>query len=377
VLIENHIRLSRSDVGKDELVQLEKVVNEGYLGIGEFVKEFEKRIKNFLQTDKEVICVNSGTAALHLALQAAGITSGDEVLVPSITYVATYQAISATGAIPISCDVLRKNMFLDCVDAKKRLTTRTKAIVPVHYGGSSIGVQNIYNFANANGLRVIEDAAHSFGSERDQKKVGADGDILCFSFDGIKNITCGEGGAILSGDKKIIERVKDSRLLGVSKDSDQRYKGKRSWMFDVKSQGWRYHMSNINAAIGMAQLDNCIQKFRHKKLLADKYIKALENIDEIELLDIFSKNTVNHIFPILVKNDIRDKLREFLASEKIETGIHYQPNHKLSLYKSNYSLPVSEDLSRRVISLPFHSLLTLDEQKYVLQKIKNFFAIYN
>ena len=139
------------------------------------------------------------------------------------------------------------------------------------------------------------------GGKRNEKYIGSFGDIVCFSFDGIKNITCGEGGAIVSGDKKVIERVKDSRLLGVSKDSDQRYKGKRSWMFDVKSQGWRYHMSNINAAIGIAQLDNCIQKFRHKKLLTEKYIKGIENIDEIELLDIFSKNTVNHIFPILVK----------------------------------------------------------------------------
>ena len=373
-MIEN-IRLSRSNVGKEELLLIESVINNGYLGIGSFVKEFEKRIKSFLQTDKEVICVNSGTAALHLALQALGINPGDEVLVPSVTYVATYQAISASGAIPISCDVLRKNMFLDLEDAKKRLTNKTRVIMPMHYGGSSEEVQNIYDFANDNGLRVIEDAAHSFGSSRGKKMIGSEGDIICFSFDGIKNITCGEGGAIVTGDKNVLEKVKDSRLLGVKKDTEQRYQGKRSWDFDVEEQGWRYHMSNINAAIGLAQIDSCLEKFRYKKLISDEYIRRLKDKDEIELLDIFSENTVNHIFPILVNSNLRDKLKEFLLNSNIETGIHYQPNHKLSFYKTEYQLPVSEELSSRIISLPFHSLLTLSELNYIVEKIICFFEI--
>ena len=164
-------------------------------------------------------------------------------------------------------------------------------------------------------------------------------------------------------------------MLGVRKDTEQRYHGKRSWDFDVEEQGWRYHMSNINAAIGIAQLDSCLDKFRYKKLLSDEYIRRLKDINQIELLDIFSEDTVNHIFPILVKANIRDKLREFLLHSNIETGVHYKPNHKLSFYKSNYQLPIAEELSNRVISLPFHSLLTLSELNFIVEKILIFLKL--
>ena len=227
----------------------------------------------------------------------------------------------------------------------------------------------VYKFANKHGLRVIEDAAHSFGSFREAEMIGSFGDIICFSFDGIKNITCGEGGAILSSDQNVINQVKDARLLGVMKDSVKRYQGKRSWKFDVEKQGWRYHMSNINAAIGLAQIRNSEVKFQRKREIAATYIKCFENIEGIKTLEIFSKGTVNHIFPILVSFKIRDKIRELLLADKIETGLHYQPNHSLKFFKSDYELPVAEELSKRVISLPFHSLLTDEEQTYVISRL--------
>jgi len=363
------IRLSRSHVGLIEQKNVLKVLEDGYLGIGKFVEDFEREIQEFLQTKKNVICVNSGTAALHLSLQAVGLLPGDEVLVPSITYLATYQAIKATGAIPISCDVLSNNLFINLDDARKRLSKKTKVILPVHYGGNSDMMPEVYKFAEKYGLRIIEDAAHSFGSYRKDGMIGVVGDIICFSFDGIKNITCGEGGAILSSDKDVINRVKDARLLGVCNDSEKRYKGQRSWDFDVINQGWRYHMSNINAALGLAQIKECESRFKRKKEIASKYIKYLKNNPNIKLLEIFSNGTVNHIFPIIVNSKIRDDLRKILIENNIETGLHYHPNHLLEYFKSDYSLPISEAISKRIISLPFHSLLKDQEQEFVIYKL--------
>jgi dTDP-4-amino-4,6-dideoxygalactose transaminase len=166
-------------------------------------------------------------------LQAIGVGVGDEVLVPTLTYVATFQAVSACGAIPVACDVRRADGLLDLEDAARRITPRTKAVMPVHYASFPGDLDALYAFAERHGLRVVEDAAHAFGCEYKGRRIGSFGDVACFSFDGIKNITSGEGGAIVSSDPEIIARAMDARLLGVIKDSEKRYAGERSWEFDV------------------------------------------------------------------------------------------------------------------------------------------------
>ena len=242
--MEDLIRLSCSDVGIPEIIHLSSVIEDGYLGMGTYVQQFESSLQSYLTTDSYVIAVNSGTAALHLALQASGIGPGDEVLVPSITYLATYQAISACGAIPVSCDVCEENIFLDVSDAEKKITPNTKCILPVHYGSSNKGITDVYKLASSYNLTVVEDAAHSFGSNTATGKVGSSEQLLCFSFDGIKNITCGEGGAVVKS-KHLANYIQDARLLGVSGDSAKRIQNLRSWNPEVNIQGWRYHMSNI------------------------------------------------------------------------------------------------------------------------------------
>jgi dTDP-4-amino-4,6-dideoxygalactose transaminase len=218
------------------------------------VRLFEQELATYLGTDRHVICVNTGTSALQLAVSSLGLGAGDEVLVPTITYVASFQAIAATGAKPIACDVRPEDLYLDMKDAARRLTSRTKAIMPVHYASGSRGLDAVYEFAGKHNLRVIEDAAHSFGGSHSGAKVGARGDVVCFSFDGIKNITSGEGGAIVTADDQVARLARDARLLGVEKDTEARFSAKRSWTFDVHHQGFRYHMSNLNAAVGRAQL---------------------------------------------------------------------------------------------------------------------------
>ena len=370
--MSGRIRLSKSSISQKEKDAVLAVLNKEFLGMGEEVQKFEQKIKEYLDTNMEVVCVNTGTSALHLALCCLDIGMGDEVLVPSLTYVASYQAISATGAIPISCEINPTTLFIDINDAKNKITKNTKAIMPVHYASSSKGMEEVYELAKKCNLRVIEDAAQAFGSKRDDELVGQSGDIICFSFDGIKNITSGEGGAILSSDKNFIERVKDARLLGVQKDTDKRFEGKRSWDFDVEHQGFRYHMSNIMASIGIVQLDRLDDFRRKRQNIAKKYIDDLKVIKEIEFLDFDYNKIMPHIFVIKAKN--RDGLRDYLISQDIECGIHYKPNHLLSKYKSNEVLPISEKIYTQILTLPCHFDLTTDEQTRVIKIIKEFYG---
>ena len=339
--------------------------------MGQEVQYFEQEIQEYLQTQKEVVCVNTGTSALHLSLEALDIGDNDEVLVPSLTYVASFQAISASGATPISCDVLEDTLFLDVTDSKKRLTSRTKAIMPVHYASDSQYMDTVYSFAQEYGLSVIEDAAHSFGSLRKGQKIGIEGDILCFSFDGIKNITSGEGGAILSSDESFLQRVKDGRLLGVEKDTQKRYSGQRSWNFDVKHNGFRYHMNNIMAAIGREQLKK-IEAVREKRQdIVQHYMNQLKSIEQIKLLELDYQAIISHIFVIRAQD--RNGLMQELLNNNIECGVHYKPNHLLSKYKTNYTLPITEKVYREILTLPCQLNLTLEEQDYIINIIKNYY----
>ncbi len=366
------IRLSKSSITQAEKEAILRVLDKEYLGMGEEVRLFENKIKNYLQTDMDVVCVNTGTSALHLALSALGIKEGDEILVPSLTYVASYQAISATGAKPISCEVNPNTLFLDIEDARKKVTKNTKVIMPIHYASSSKGMSQVYKLARDFNLRIVEDAAQAFGSKRDGINVGIDGDIICFSFDGIKNITSGEGGAILSNDKDFIQKVQDGRLLGVEKDTEKRYSSQRSWDFDVREQGFRYHMSNIMAAIGIVQLDR-LENFKLKRQnIAKKYCKFLSNIVQIELLDFNFDEVLPHIF--VIKAEKRDELREYLLSNNIECGIHYKPNHLHTKYKPDFSLPLTELIYEKILTLPCHVDLTNDEQNIVINKIREFYG---
>jgi dTDP-4-amino-4,6-dideoxygalactose transaminase len=368
------IRLSKTIVGEQEISAVKSVMEVGYLGMGQETQRFEQDLVDYIGGDnRHVVCVNSGTAALHLALQAIGVGVGDEVLVPSLTFVASFQPISAIGAVPVACDVCESNALLDLADAEKRITSRTKAIMPVHYASYPGNLQAIYEFAKKHNLRVVEDAAHAFGCVYKDKRIGSFGDVVCFSFDGIKNITSGEGGAVVSSDMDVIQRVQDARLLGVEKDSDNRYKGQRSWEFDVNEQGYRYHMSDIMAAIGRVQLQRFEKEFKPKRQqLASYYRQLLSGVSGIKLFETDLDHVVSHILPIRVLNDKRDGVRKRLLENNIQSGIHYKPNHLLSKYGGGeVSLPVSEQLYLELLSLPLHPGLTKLDIDRIVNVIKN------
>jgi len=364
------IKLSKSIIGEEEKIAVIDVLDKEYLGMGEEVGIFENELSNLFSRD--VACVSSGTAAIQLAIQACNIGIGDEVLVQSMTYVATFQAIKATGAKPIACDINEESCLIDLNDVKAKITKKTKAIIPVHYTGGVGNLDELYKIASNNKLRVIEDAAHAFGTKYKNQLVGSFGDIVCFSFDGIKNITSGEGGCVVSNDLKVIENVKNSRLLGVEKDSDKRYINSRSWNFDVSNQGWRYHMSNIMAAIGIEQLKkmNTFADFRKK--IAIMYDKLLSLNPNIVFLNRDYKSVVPHIYVIRISNLLdRDGLKDAMEKKGIEIGVHYKPNHKLTFFKTKkkINLPVTDKLYEEIISLPIHPNISNIDIKYVVKTL--------
>jgi dTDP-4-amino-4,6-dideoxygalactose transaminase len=365
------IRLSKSSIGKNVKQAVVGVLDREYLGMGQEVEEFELALTKYL--DRTAICVSNGTAALHLALQGIGVTNGDEVLVQSLTYVASFQAISATGAKPVACEINPKTLTIDLKDAERRITSRTKAIMPVHYAGAVGDLDEIYIFAKKHKLRVIEDAAHAFGTIYNGKLIGSFGDIVCFSFDGIKNLTCGEGGCIVSKDKNLLSSICDARLLGVHKDTENRFAGKRSWEFDVTNQGWRYHMSNIMAAIGIEQLKNFQKVVKKRQYLAKQYDNYLSTNKNISFFNINYDHVVPHIYVILLpKNIDREKIRQKMLELGVQTGIHWQPNHLLTIYNlHNNELPVTESLFPRLLTLPLHLDLSNEDIKFVCNSLSS------
>ncbi len=370
------IRLSKSVVGQHEVDALKSVIMEdGYLGMGSRVHQFEEKLKDFFGVPY-VVCVNSGTAALHLGLMGAGLSAGDEVLVQSLTYVASFQAITAAGAKPVPCEINPETCTIDLRDAGRKLSERTKAIMPVHYASRVGSLSDIYEFAEKNNLSVVEDAAHAFGTVYENRKIGSFGNIACFSFDGIKNITSGEGGAIVTSDKKTAQYMMDARLLGVVKDTEKRYQGKRSWEFDVTHQGYRYHMSNLFAAIGLVQFERFNKEFKPKRqILAKSYNEALKGTKDMVLFPDEYDKIVPHIFPIRVLNGKRDGLRQYLHDNDIESGIHYLPNHLLTCYGARRGdLPITEQIYGELLSLPLHPDITEKDQEYVIDKVKEFLS---
>ena len=368
------IRLSKSVLDDKEKNAVIEVLNKGYLGMGKEVQKFEKSLSTLM--NRRVVCVVNGTAALHLALQACGIGQGDEVLVQSITYLASFQAISAAGAKPIPCDIDLNTLTIDIEDAKKRITKNTKAIMPVHYAGDLGNYESIYKFAETHNLRVIEDAAHAFGTKKGDSIVGSFGDIVCFSFDGIKNITCGEGGCITSSDNELLNKIEDLRLLGIANDTSKRYKGERSWEYNVTDQGWRYHMSDIMASIGLSQLKKLDIFSKKRQLLSLHYDQRLKNVMDINVFKRDYSKVVPHIYPVRLSKKInREKLQEYLKEKNIQTGIHYKPNHLLSLYYDLNSLPLknTEEIYQNILSLPLHPELETKHVDFIVDCINQFF----
>lgn len=344
-------------------------MNSGWITMGDRVQQFENDFAQ-LHNHTDAVAVNSCTSGLHIALVALGVGPGDEVLVPSLTFVATINVIKYVGAEPVFVDVVSTHEPHIClIKAKAKITNKTKAVMIMHYGGYPCDVRLWRAFSDQNNLALIEDAAHAPAC----KGVGIEGDITVFSFFSNKNMTTSEGGMLLTNAPKLSEKLRNLRSHGMTSVTLDRHKG-HAYSYDVTDLGYNYRLDEIRAAIGIEQIkklgswneSRAKNAALYKSLLRDNKVHIelpFDNIDE----------TVGHLMPILLPVTIeREQVMDKLRDQGIQSSIHYPPAHKFTYYRSlypNVSLPVTEEYCSRELSLPLHPRLSFDEINYICEKL--------
>lgn len=366
------VEFFRHDLGEPELESVRRVLATRVLTSGEFVEEFEHRFASSIGA-KNVIGLSSCTAALHLSLLALSIGPGDEVITTPLTFVATAGAILQAGATPVFVDVEPETGNIDASAVQAAITSKTRAIIPVHLYGQMCDMRALRRVADSSGLALIEDSAHCIEGSRDNVRPGQLGDTACFSFYATKNITSGEGGAVATNDPKLAERLRLLRLHGMDRTaSDQMKEGFRPW--DVIAAGWKYNMSNIQAALLLPQLDRIEINLEKRQRLARCYTSLLDN-PSIELLKTLDSVThARHLFTILVDERQRDRLLVEMQARGIEATVNYMPVHLLSLFRERFgytegNFPTAELIGRRTISLPFYPRMPISHAEAVASAI--------
>jgi len=335
---------------------------------GQFVDKFESEFAHYIGA-KHAISVSNGTVALHVALLALGIGEGDEVLVPSFTYIASVNAIKYTNAKPVFVECDPKTLLIDLKDAESKITSKTKALMCVHLYGDSCNMDEILDFGSKHQLKIIEDAAESFGTTFKNKHTGTFGDIGTFSFFGNKTITTGEGGMITTNDDDIFNFAMRIKGQGLAAN--------REYWHDII--GYNYRMTNICAAIGLAQLENAKEVISKKRAIANWYKQELSNCPVITPSE--SDQVVNSFWMIniIVESEvIRDSLREHLKRNGIETRPSFFPVHLMPMYyDESVKLPITEDISLRGINLPSYPELAEEDIKIICSCIREFYEAHS
>ena len=374
----NVIPVFQPVIGEDTLKAVSDAFDVGWLGMGAATAAFEQGIAERIGAeDRQVVATNTGTSALHIAVAVAGIGPGDEVIVPSFNFVADHQAISAEGASPVFCDIREDNLGLDVDAAEALISERTKAIMPLHFAGVPCDLDRVYALAEAHGLRVIEDATHAFGTLYGGKTIGGFGDLTCFSFDPVKIITSIDGGAVVLPPGDEADRAKHLRLLGIDKDTELRYQNKRAWDYDVVSNGFRYHLTNINASIGLSQLARVDEFIVARQASCRLYNEMLSGIPGIRTPDTDFEEISPFIYTIRVLDGRRESLIEHLRTNGIATGIHFMPAHSYTYYRAcrRGDMTVTERISSQILTLPLHSEMQTGTVGRICAEISSFFRV--
>jgi dTDP-4-amino-4,6-dideoxygalactose transaminase/ribosomal protein S18 acetylase RimI-like enzyme len=372
------INFATPAIDDDEVTLVSQVIKSGWLTTGQLTKEFAEELKKITKA-KYCLPVSSCTAALHLALICAGVKKGDEVITSPFTFVSTANAITYLGAKPVLVDIKPNDYIIDEDKIEKAITKKTKAIIPVHYGGFVANLTKLRKLAKKYQLEIIEDAAHSFGSKYKEEIVGENSKFACFSFYPTKNITTIEGGAIVTNDKEVFERASSLSLHGISKDAWNRYAKAGTWQYNVEEIGFKYNMTDVQAAVGLAQIKklNVFKKKREK--IFNYYQKEIENTPGIDLLtgNLYS-TPFRHLCVLKLNPKVinRDVFLEKMKEKNIICSVHFIPLYRFEIYKKLYSYnetnyPAANSAFEECISIPFSSSLTMDEAKTVISTTKD------
>lgn len=358
-------------MGQEEIEAVAGVLESGWIGMGPRTKEFEEEFARFTGV-KFAVGLNSATAALHLAVKALGINSG-EIIVPAITFISTALAATYNNAKPVFADVYEDTLNIDVDDIKRKITKKTRAIIPVHYGGHPVELDDILDIANEHDLKMIEDCAHACGSLYKGRHVGSLGDVGCFSFHAVKNLATGDGGMLTTNSEEIAKKVERLRWLGIDKSTFLRSgKDNYSWNYGVAEVGYKYHMNDITAAIGLVQLKKLEKMNERRAEIAGIYNKNFRDIDWIQLpVEKDYVKSAHHNY--VVKVNDRDKLMAFLAERGISTGVHYMPLYLHPIYEGiKANTPTVEEIWKKIITLPLYPDMTFNDINKVVNSIKAF-----
>ena len=373
---EHAIPVFRPYYDEAEIQAVAEVIRSGWWGQGPKTEEFERRFAAFVGAPLAV-ALNSATAALHLALKVAGVEGG-EVISPALTFVSTNHAILYNNAIPVFADVEPDTLNIDPRDIARKITPRTRAILVVHYGGHPADMDAIHDLADAHGLVVVEDAAHAAGAHYRGQSIGSISPLTCFSFHPVKNLATGDGGMITLRDEAWAARLRRLRWVGINKDTWVRSAGKAtsqySWQYDVEELGYKYHTNDINAAIGLVQLERLPQTNARRREIAAMYDEGLGDLDWLQL-PVVRPDVVSARHNYVVRLEERDKLADWLRAHGIATGMHYIPNHLYAMYRRYATpLPVTEREWQRLLTLPLFPGLADDEVAYIIETIRRYHA---
>lgn len=364
-------------IGVDTLKHVTDALDVGWLGMGATTKDFEERIAAFLGLkDRHVAVTNTGTSALHIALRAAGIGPGDEVITPSFNYVADHQAIRASGAEPVMCDIRDDNLGIDVEQAEKLITNRTRAIDPLHFAGIPCDLDGVYRLAERHGLRVLEDATHAFGTLHKERKIGSFGDMTWFSFDPVKVVTAIDGGCVVVNSEEELLSLQRLRLLGVDKDTTERYRNRRAWDYDVVSEGYRYHMTNIMASVGVSQIKRVEEFIASRQRVCRQYNVAFGSIGAVRVPQSDFAGVSPFIYSLRVLGGKREALIAHLNALHIDVGVHFIPVHKHThfAHARRGDMSVTERVTAEVLTLPLHSNMKQEFVERVIAGVRSFFA---
>lgn len=376
---------SRHSIAENEIKEVVDTLKSDWITTGPKTFKFESKFKEYIGSD-HAIAVASCTAALQLALASLNIGKGHEVITSPFTFAAATEVIIHQNAKPILVDVDEDSYNIDPAKIEEKITERTKAIIPVHYGGNPCKMDEIMEIANENNLYVIEDAAHAIGSEYKGKKIGSIGHMTCFSFYATKNLTTAEGGMITTYSAELEDKIRVLSLHGISKDAWKRYSATGSWYYEILCPGFKYNMNDIQSSIGIHQLKKINEMQKRRLEISKMYTKKFKNIDEI-IIPPIENNTIHswHLYPIQIKTELlkidRNEFIEALKAENIGTSVHFIPIHLHPYYQKTFGFKIgdfsiAESIYNREISLPIYPRMTDDDVRDVIRAVERIIKHY-
>ncbi len=373
-----YLPYGRQDIDEDDIKAVVEVLKSDYLTTGPKIKEFEEKLSDFVGA-KYAVALSNGTAALHAACFAAGITQGDEVITSPITFAASANCVLYLGGTPVFADIDARTYNIDPADIRRKITKKTKALIPVHYTGQPCDMDEIMSIAKEYGLVVIEDGAHALGSGYKERRIGSIGDMTTFSFHPVKQITTGEGGAVVTDSKELYDKLSIFRTHGITKDKDKLLDNEGPWYYEQHYLGFNYRMTDIQAALGISQLNRVSSFIKRRKELVSIYDEAFGKLDGVIIPEQLSEADSSwHLYVLKLGLDKlvckRKEIFEELLKRKIGVNVHYIPVYYHPYYRQlGYEkgiCPNAERLYESIITLPLYPKLEDSEIAYIIESVK-------